>query len=77
MDAVSASLKSPNRMCPSAADATSGTACTRSVPTSSDSLKVGYSISSRMIINEPEPTDVRPTISPPAMPMASVGSFFT
>ena len=38
-DVVRSSWKSPNRMWPSAADATSGTACTRSVPTSSLGLE--------------------------------------
>ena len=33
-DAVRPNWKSPNRMCPRDAEATSGTACTRSVPTS-------------------------------------------
>jgi hypothetical protein len=77
IEAVSASLKSPNKTWPSAAEATSGTACTRSVPTNSDSLKLGYSIKSMMIISEPDPTEVRPTIRPPAIPISNVGSFLT
>ena len=55
-------------ICPSAADATSGTAWTRSVPTSSFALSVGYSAMSAMMINDPEPTDVMPTTMPPARP---------
>ncbi len=41
MDVVRPSLKSPNSTCASAADPTSGTACTRSVPTRSPALSVG------------------------------------
>ena len=48
-----------------AAEATSGTACTRSVPTSSLALSVGYSAISAMMISDPEPTDVMPTTIPP------------
>ena len=40
-EAVRSSLKSPYRMCPRAAEATSGMACTRSVPTSSFADSMG------------------------------------
>ena len=49
-----------------AAASTSGTAWTRSVPTSLIADSVGYSISSAIMMTEPEPpTDVIPTSSPP------------
>ncbi len=74
IDAVSPSLKSPNRMCAMAALATSGTAWTRSVPTICDIGSAGYSSSNMMMISEPEPTEVSPTTRPPRIPMTSVGS---
>ena len=72
--AVTDSSRSPKKMWPSAAEATSGTACTRSVPTSSLARSVGYSHISAMMINEPLPTEVMPTTTPPTTPMTTVGS---
>ena len=72
-DAVMPSWKSPNSTCPSAAAPTSGTACTRSVPTSWLARSTGYSISSAMMMSEPEPTLVMPTTRPPTAPMMTVG----
>ena len=69
--AAMSSCRSPKRACPSAAAATSGTACTRSVPTRSLARSIGYSASSATMISEPEPTEVRPTIRPPAAPSSS------
>ena len=69
--------KSPNRMWPSAAEATSGIACTRSVPTSWRVDSIGYRRSRATMITEPEPTEVMPTIKPPTIPMATVGTGFS
>ena len=66
--------RSPKNACPSAAAATSGTACTRSVPTRSLARSFGYSASSATMIRDPEPTEVRPTIRPPAAPSSRVGT---
>ncbi len=64
----------PNKKCPSAAAPTSGTACTRSVPTISFEERRGYMIISVTMISDPDPTDVMPTIRPPSAPTAKVGS---
>ena len=61
-------------MCPRAAEATSGTAWTRSVPTSSLALRVGYRAISAMMMSEPEPTEVKPTTMPPTTPTMTVGT---
>ena len=73
-DVVRSIWKSPNRRCPIAAEATSGTACTRSVPTSSLALSVGYSAISAMMMSDPEPTEVMPTTMPPISPRTIVGT---
>src|ERR1022692_3482800 len=64
MEAVTPNSTCPKASAPRAAAAVSGTACVRSVPTSWPALSIGYANSSRMIIRDPEPTEVRPTISP-------------
>ena len=56
-----------------AAAAVSGIAWTRSVPTRPDAAIAGYKNSSRTIISDPDPTDVSPTIRPPATPTSTVG----
>ena len=60
-------------MWPKAAEATSGMAWTRSVPTSSRDVSIGYSIIRQTMMSDPDPTEVIPTISPPTMPMRRVG----
>ena len=74
MEAVTPNSIWPKTSAPRAAAAVSGTACVRSVPTSWPALSSGYRNSISTIISEPEPTEVSPTISPPIMPMAMVGS---
>src|SRR5699024_6123989 len=61
-------------MCPMAAASASGTACTRSVPTSLAAARVGYMISIATMISDPEPTEVIPTNRPPTAPTISVGT---
>jgi hypothetical protein len=73
IDAVTPNWTVPNTSAPSAAAAVSGTACVRSVPTSCPALSSGYRNSSRTIIRDPEPTDVMPTMTPPMMPISTVG----
>jgi hypothetical protein len=70
---VRSSRKSPNSRCPTAAEATSGTAWTRSVPTSSEERSIGYRSNNSTIISDPEPTEVMPTTSPPTTPLSTVG----
>ena len=62
---------------PIAAAITSGTACTRSVPTSRSAARVGYSSMMHIMMTVPEPTEVMPTISPPMTPTSRVISGLT
>ena len=77
IDVVRPSSKSPTSMCAIAADVTSGTACTRSVPTNCAPRSWGYvSIRQTMMI-EPDPTDVSPTSMPPIAPIRIVSGMRT
>ena len=64
----------PKASAPSAAATVRGTAWVRSVPTSWLAPSIGYRNSSSTIISEPEPTEVMPTMTPPTMPMITVGT---
>ena len=64
----------PKAKAPSAAAPVSGTACTRSVPTSWLAPSNGYTNNSSTMIKDPEPTEVIPTMIPPSIPIATEGS---
>src|SRR5437660_2865926 len=67
----------PKITAPSAAASVSGTAWVKSVPTSWLAPIVGYTNSNRMIISDPAPTEVIPTITPPTTPIAMLGTGLT
>ncbi len=65
---------SPLTRWPRAAAATTGMACTRSVPTRWFALSRGCASISITMMREPEPTEVMPTTVPPTSPIARVAS---